>query len=183
MKKFNLQKKFLFFLVFILVFAGIAEARTSRTQNIANLFMRVNPRLKANKATDYAKVVIHAAEKYSQDPYAIAAIIVHESTVNPNAISKGGDYGLMQIRWKVHEKAIKKQFPRVKRAKDILDVRINVSYGTQIFADCMKKAGNNLRGGILRYSAGNERLANKVLSTVKELQGGSAKQVKSKKRR
>ena len=182
MKNVNSKRRFfLFVIVFLLIIACVAEAKTSKTQNIANLFCRVNPSLKANKAKDYATVVIHAAEKYKQDPYAIAALIVHESTVNPKAISKGGDYGLMQIRWKVHATAIKKAFPKVKKAKDILDVRTNVLYGTEIFSQCMKKANNDLRGGILRYSAGNEKLVKKVFATMNELKNGTAKTAKKKK--
>lgn len=179
------RRFFLLAVTFLLIIACVAEAKTSKAQNIANLFCRVNPSLKANKAKDYATVVIHAAEKYKQDPYAIAALIVHESTVNPKAVSKGGDYGLMQIRWKVHAKAIKKAFPKVKKAKDILDVRTNVLYGTEIFSQCMKKANNDLRGGILRYSAGNEKLVKKVFATMNELKSndGTAKKVKAKKKK
>ncbi|MBR6901226.1 MAG: transglycosylase SLT domain-containing protein [Synergistaceae bacterium] len=171
MKSLTAKRKFIFLLtvIFLLVLAAISEGKTSKAQNIADLFCRVNPSLKANKAKDYAVVVVRVSEKYKLDPYAIAALIVHESTVNPKAISKGGDYGLMQIRWKVHEKAIKKRFPKVRRAKDILDVRTNVLYGCEIFSDCMKKAKNDLRGGILRYSAGNEKLVKKVFATMNEL--------------
>lgn len=184
MKNFMLtRRKFLLVVLLLLVIASVAEAKTSKAQNIAELFTRVNPSLSAKKAKDYATVVINASEKHKQDPYAIAALIVHESTVNPNAISKGGDYGLMQVRWKVHEKAIKKEFPKVKKAKDFLDVRINVLYGTEVFAYCMKKANNDLRGGVVRYSGGNGKLAEKVLATVRELQGGAAKKVKVKKKK
>ena len=165
----NLKRKFLLVTLFLLLFVSLAEAKISKTQNIADLFTRVNPSLGAAKAKDYAVVVIHAGEKFKQDPYAIAAIIVHESTVNHKALSKGGDYGLMQVRWKVHEKAIKKRFPKVKKASGLFDARINILYGTEIFSDCMKKANNNLRGGIIRYSGGNEKLANKVINTINEL--------------
>ncbi|MBQ9418879.1 MAG: transglycosylase SLT domain-containing protein [Synergistaceae bacterium] len=186
MRNVTLKRKIiLLVMMFLLVMACAADAKISKTQNIADLFTRVNPSLKANKAVDYAKVVINASEKHKQDPYAIAALIVHESTVNPNAISKGGDYGLMQIRWRVHEKAIKKQFPKVKKAKDILDVRINVLYGTEIFSYCMKKANNDLRGGVLRYSAGNNKLVGKVMATINELRtkDGTIKKVKAKKKK
>ena len=179
-------KKFLSLFLFLLLFVGIAEAKFSKSQNIADLFTRVNPSLGAKKAKDYATVVINAGEKFKQDPYAIAAIIVHESTVNHKALSKGGDYGLMQVRWKVHEKAIKKRFPKVKKANDMFDARTNILFGAEIFADCMSKAGNNLRGGILRYSGGNEKLANKVINTVNELKSkenpSDSKKVKVKKK-
>ena len=175
----NIKRKLLWGLFILLALCGVVEA-TSKASNISKLFISVNPSLNSKTATNYAKIIIKASEKYKQDPYAIAALIVHESTVNNKAISKGGDYGLMQIRWSVHEKAIKKKFPKVKKAKDILDAKINIYYGTELFADCTKKGGST-RGGVLRYSAGNEKLADKVMNTVKELQNMDNKS-KSKKK-
>ena len=157
-------------ILFLFILSGAAHAKTtSKASNISELFTSVNPSLNAKTATNYANIIISACEKHKQDPYVIAAIIVHESTVNNKAISKGGDYGLMQIRWAVHEKAIKKEFPKVKKAKDILDAKINIYYGTEIFAYCAKKGGST-REGILRYSGGNTKLADKVTKTAKVLQ-------------
>ncbi|MBR2208043.1 MAG: transglycosylase SLT domain-containing protein [Synergistaceae bacterium] len=130
MKRLALKRKFLFALLLILILAYAAEAATSKADNIANLFTRVNPSLTAKKAQDYAAIIIQAGEKFKQDPYVIAALIVHESTVNNKAVSKGGDYGLMQIRWKVHAKAIKQRFPKVKKSSYMFDARTNIFYGT-----------------------------------------------------
>ena len=164
-----------FILAFILVYPATSKAAKKatppkvddRASNIYELFTKSNPKLSGPDAKKYAEIVIEAAEKHKQDPYVIAAVIVHESTVNNKAVSKGGDYGLMQIRWKVHEKAIKKEFPKVKKANDIFDARTNIFYGTEILAYCMKKADNDTKKGLLRYSAGNEQMAAKVLATVK----------------
>ena len=173
----DLRKKFLFALLLILIAACVAEGKSSKADNIANLFIRVNPSLSAKTAQNYASIIIQACEKFSQDPYVIAALVVHESTVNHKAVSKGGDYGLMQIRWKIHSKAIKQRFPKVKKAKDLFDARTNIFYGTEIFSDGMKKSGGNLNKGILLYSSGNKKLVNKVTATMNELNnhGKSAK--------
>ena len=185
MNKLNLAKKFLIAILLVLISVCIVEAKDTKAGNIANLFTRVNPSLNAKKAQEYASIVIQAGEKYKIDSYAIAALIVHESTVNNKAVSKGGDYGLMQVRWKVHEKAIKKRFPKVKKASDMFDAKVNILYGTEILADCMKKAGGSLNGGILRYSGGNEKLVNKVNTTMRELQSknSSTKKIKAKKKK
>ena len=166
------QKNFYYVLILILLFSALnlnfaCAAQSSKAKKISALFTRVNPSLSAKTADSYASLVIKAGEKYKQDPYVIAGIIVHESTVNNKAVSKGGDYGLMQIRWNVHEKAIKKDFPKVKKAKDLFDAKTNIFYGTRIFAECMSKSSST-RAGLLRYSAGSEKLANKVLATVNE---------------
>lgn len=140
-----------------------------RARNIYALFMEANPKLSPALAKKYAEIVIDVSDNYKQDSYVIAAIIVHESTVNNKAVSKGGDYGLMQVRWKVHEKAIKQRFPNVKNAHDMFDARTNIMFGTEIFRDCMRKANNDVPKGLMRYSAGNTKMRDKVMSTVRDL--------------
>lgn len=170
-------RKLIFTAIFILILSGTSYPATKkaapkvddRARNIYALFTKANPKLEPVNAKKYAEIVIEASEKFKQDPYVIAAIIVHESTVNNKAVSKGGDYGLMQVRWKVHEKAIKQRFPKVKNAKDMFDARTNIMFGTEIFSDCMKKCGNDVQKGLMRYSAGNTKMRDKVMSTVKEL--------------
>ncbi|MBR0257290.1 MAG: transglycosylase SLT domain-containing protein [Synergistaceae bacterium] len=188
-----MRRKILCALVIVVAFAGISEAAKrkvaakkvvdDRARNIYALFTEVNPKLSGVDAKKYAEIILEAGEKHKIDPYVIAAIIVHESTVNNKAVSKGGDYGLMQVRWKVHEKAIKKEFPKVKKANDMFDARTNIFFGTEIFAYGYKKSGNDVRKGILRYSAGNTQLADKVMATVKKLQANDAKTNKTPKKK
>ncbi|MBQ6114595.1 MAG: transglycosylase SLT domain-containing protein [Synergistaceae bacterium] len=171
-------RKLVIIAIFLLLFPSTSysaakltktPAVDNRARNIYALFTKANPRLEPVNAKKYAEIVIEASEKFKQDPYVIAAIIVHESTVNNKAVSKGGDYGLMQVRWKIHEKAIKQRFPKVKNAKDMFDARTNIMFGTEIFSDCMKKCDNDVQKGLMRYSAGNTKMRDKVMSTVKEL--------------
>ena len=163
-------------LVLMMACTAFAASKTDvREQRIQQLFTKHNPKLEAKTAKTYTGHVMDAAAKYKQDPYVIAAIIVHESTVNNKAVSKGGDYGLMQVRWKVHEKAIKKEFPKVRKASDMFDARTNIFYGTEIFTYYMKKANNDVKKGLMGYSAGSEKLTSKVLATVKELNANDSK--------
>ncbi|MBQ9904445.1 MAG: transglycosylase SLT domain-containing protein [Synergistaceae bacterium] len=163
-------------LIICTAFLTLCAAKVDeRSRNIYALFTRVNPKLSGASAKKYAEIIIEAAEKYKLNPYVIAAIIVHESTVNNKAVSKGGDYGLMQVRWKVHEKAVKQRFPSVKNSKGMFDARVNIFFGTEIFYDCVKKSGGDVGKGLLRYSAGNKNLRDKVLSTVRELESKNAK--------
>ena len=165
--------------IFLLLLSGTSYPATNkkektpavdnRARNIYALFTKANPKLEPANAKKYAEIVLEVSEKFKQDPYVIAAIIVHESTVNNKAVSKGGDYGLMQVRWKVHEKAIKQRFPKVKKSTDMFDARINIMFGTEIFSDCMKKCDNDVQKGLMRYSAGNTKMRDKVMSTLKEL--------------
>ena len=171
MKLLNLQGKkikFLLGITFVILFFSEAFA-SSQAENIVALFTKVNPGLSHKTAKNYSEIIIEVCKKFNQDPYVIAAIIVHESTVNNKAVSKGGDYGLMQIHWSAHSKNIKKKFPKVKNAKGLFDARINILYGTEVFSYCVSKKGS-VKGGLLCYSAGNEKFANKVLTTIRELQ-------------
>ena len=148
----------------VLAIAGgaFAAAKTDvREQRIQQLFMKHNPKLPAKTAQTYTGHIMAAAQKYKQDPYVIAAIIVHESTVNNKAVSKGGDYGLMQIRYRVHEKAIKAEYPKVKKASDMFDPKTNIFFGTRILSDCAAKS-KDLRGALMRYSGNGEKVTAKV---------------------
>ena len=174
-------RKILCAVIFVFILAGNSypanKTPDNRARNIYQLFTSVNPRLEQANAKKYAEIILEAAEKFKQDPYIIAGIIVHESTVNHKAVSKGGDYGLMQVRWSVHEKAIKQRFPKVRRADDMFDARTNIFFGTEIFRDCMRKSDGDFRKGLMRYSAGNTKLRDKVTATVNGLRAkdGGAK--------
>ena len=170
------MKKRILILAIILLVCTSGDSYSAQKQidpragNIFALFTKHNPTLSAANAKKYSEIVIEASEKYNQNPYVIAAIIVHESTVNNKAVSKGGDYGLMQIRWKYHKDAVRKDFPNVKKPQDMFDAKVNIFYGTKLFSEYLRKANNDLRGGLMGYSAGGVKLTTKVLATVNELQ-------------
>ena len=117
-------------IIFMITILWAGRSFGDEYATINKLFQRYNKNLHKN----IIELVIQAGEKYSISPLVLASIIVVESSANPNAISKGGDYGLMQVRWKVHYKDIKKNYPQVKTAKDLLDPKVNIFTGTQIFA-------------------------------------------------
>ncbi|MBR0233940.1 MAG: transglycosylase SLT domain-containing protein [Synergistaceae bacterium] len=180
MLKSNFKLKVFAAIIIAFLCVNISEAKTaSKIKNISEYFVKVNPSLKAKTAANYANIIISACEKHKQDPYVIAAIIVNESTVNHKAIG-GGNYGLMQINWKAHSAALKKEY-KIKKAKQLFDARINILYGTKVFAYCMSKANNVLRGALMRYSGGNEKHATKVLATLKEIQAKDKNTTKKKK--
>jgi soluble lytic murein transglycosylase-like protein len=142
----------------------------AKKQSIVELFQQYNKKLSDEEAESYALYIMQACEKFSQDPLVIAAVIVNESTVRRDALSKGGDYGLMQVRWRVHQKKIKKKYPHIEKARDMFDPKDNVLVGTEIFSACYAVAKQDVRGALLRYSAGNERLAEKVVAVLSKLE-------------
>lgn len=166
-----MRRKFLCAIVLVLVVCSIsfaAQRQDPRAKNIVLLFTRVNPSLSAKTAESYAQIILEAGQKYRIDPYAIAALIVHESTVNANAVSRGGDYGLMQVRWKVHAKELQREH-KVKSSKGLMKPRVNIFFGTRILSECYAKAGS-IEGAIRLYSGGNRQLMVKVTRTMRELE-------------
>ena len=155
------------------------KQREAQLRSIAELFSRYNRSLSKKQARQYAEYIVQAGEKFNQDPFVLAAMVVHESSANASAVSRGGDYGLMQVRWSVHKKKIMKEYPQVKKAKDFLDPKINIFVGTKIFTEYRTAAGPDLRAGLLRYSAGNKKLANKIFATKKDLEAAQKKHLRS----
>lgn len=147
-------------------------------KSIEALLFRYNKRLSPQKARLYAEFVVEAGQQFQQDPFVIAAMIVNESSARHDALSRGGDYGLMQVRWRVHKRTITKKYPHITQAKDMFDPKYNVLVGTEIFSRCCA-ASADLQSGLLRYSAGNRRLALKIVAEVKRLEDAYQKHLKN----
>lgn len=147
----------------------LEKRRQAQRKSISNLLSRYNRKLSKRMALDYAEYILQASEKFQQDPFVVAAMIVNESSARHDAVSKGGDYGLMQVRWRVHRRSITKKYPHIRDAKDILDPEYNVLIGTEILARYHASA-EDLKGGLLRYSAGNRKLADRIFAVLRGLQ-------------
>lgn len=116
---------------------------------------------------DYQDLVIHTARKYRLDPLFIAALIHTESSFKPNAVSKSGAVGLMQIMpttgWELSKKLHLKEF----KNEDLFNPKINVELGCFLvyqlsneFQDRRKVliAYNAGRGHLKRLSGGDQML-------------------------
>lgn len=147
----------------------LEKRRQAQRKSISNLLARYNRKLSKRAALDYAEYILQASQKFQQDPFVVAAMIVSESSARHDAVSKGGDYGLMQVRWRVHRRSITQKYPHIRDAKDILDPEYNVLIGTEILAR-YHASSEDLKGGLLRYSAGNRKLADKIFAVLRGLQ-------------
>jgi soluble lytic murein transglycosylase-like protein len=97
-------------------------------------------------------------------------VVVTESSARRDAVSKGGDYGLMQVRWRVHQKKIKTKYPHIEEAKDMLNPKDNVLVGTEIFSTYHATANQDVRDALMFYTAGNERMTDKVFAVRTQLE-------------
>jgi soluble lytic murein transglycosylase-like protein len=142
----------------------------ARRKSIAALLRQYNRKLTEEKAYEYAVLIIQTSDKFKQNPFVIAAMIVNESSARHDAVSRGGDYGLMQVRWRVHRNAIRKKYPYIADAKDMLIPENNLLVGVEIFSNYREKANQNLNDALLFYSAGNRGLARKVFTVYNRLE-------------
>ena len=142
----------------------------ARRKSIAALLRRYNKKLTDDEAYDYAVFIIQTCEKFGQDPFVIAALVVTESSARHDVVSRGGDYGLMQVRWRVHEKKIRNKYPHIEKAKDMLNPQNNMLVGIEIFATYHATAKQDVRRALLYYSAGNKRAADKVFTLIAQLE-------------
>ena len=113
--------KIITLIIILLTFWAISASATTRA-SISRLFMRYNRNLSRTQADYFADLVFEASAEYHVPQAFIAAIIMCESSARPNVISKGGDYGLMQVRYRVH------------KIRNLLDPRVNIFAGTKILA-------------------------------------------------
>jgi soluble lytic murein transglycosylase-like protein len=147
-----------------------ATQNEAKRKTIAALLRQYNKKLDDSKARKYADIIIQNSEKFAQNPFVIAAMVVNESSAKHDAVSRGGDYGLMQVRWRVHQKKIKKKYPHIDEAKDMLIPENNVLVGTEIFSNYHATAKKDVRNALMFYSAGNKRLADKVFAVLSQLE-------------
>ena len=171
MMKEQTEVKLAKWLTFIIILLTILQAKLSfgatQKETIPRLFKHYNRKLTITQLNTMTDSVIVSGTKYKVSPLVIASIIVRESGARPNAISKVGDYGLMQVRYKVHR-------DKVKSAKALLNIETNIDIGTRIFADYYARR-KTLYGALYRYSGGNRTLAQRVLRTLNKLQKGQYK--------
>jgi soluble lytic murein transglycosylase-like protein len=149
---------------------GAPKRNDAKRKSIASLLRKYNKKLNNQEAYNYAIFIIQASEKFGQNPFVIASMVVTESSARYDAVSKGGDYGLMQVRWRVHGKKIKSKYPHIAKAKDMLNPKNNLLVGTEIFSTYHATAKKDVRQALMYYSAGNKRMAEKVITLASQLE-------------
>jgi soluble lytic murein transglycosylase-like protein len=94
----------------------------------------------------YHSIILQAADHHGVDPALIRAIIMAESSYNPNAVSRSGAKGLMQL------------MPRTARAlgvKDILNPENNINGGTKYLRQMLDRFNGDVKLALAAYNAGS----------------------------
>ena len=130
--------------------SGVTHFTDSPNHAGYRLILRSKKRTKASGRQPYNKskfssLVRSAAKRHRIDPDLLHAVIRAESSYNPNAVSRAGAVGLMQLM-----PATAKRYG-VRNRRDPVD---NVNGGAHYLRDLLKMFHSNVRLAVAAYNAG-----------------------------
>lgn len=132
---------------------------------ILEKYIRVKyPKIKKNIAKKVAVKTIRKCEEHDISHALVIGIIDVESSFNPNAKSRKGARGLMQVMYGSWKKEM-----RLNSKDELYDIDRNLDVGIKILKGKMDKNDGNLRKALRSFNgSGGNRYANKVLASTNE---------------
>lgn len=112
---------------------------------IEDYILWINKTVPPIVATETARNIIIASDKYDLPVTAIVAVMERESHFNPTYISKAGARGLMQVM-PVHLKEL-----NLKSRFDYHDIEKGINAGAYVLKKYLKKHNNNMKKALLQY--------------------------------
>jgi len=120
---------------------------------------------------EYKESIIEASNKYSLDPYLVAAIIYEESRFKPSSKSKAGALGLMQIMPDTGKWVAEKQ-GRKFGVDDLYSPSVNIDMGCWYF-NYLRDKYKNEKLALAAYNSGDKNvdrwLAREDYDTIDEM--------------
>lgn len=134
------------FLIFFLAASAFAEPFTAP----ATVKLKAHPRVIVIEGAPrvnapFSDLIAEAAKAYGVDPRLIVAVARRESAFKPNAVSRVGACGLMQLM---------PATARVFGITDIFDVRQNIFGGTRYLRQLLDTYSGDLDRTLAAYNAG-----------------------------
>ena len=124
-----------------------AEKKEQKTEKLVNHISRTY-QVRPATADLVVREAIQHAEKRDLEPELVLAVIATESTFRPEAVSRAGARGLMQVIPRYHRTKVK----AVGGTPALFDPAKNIQVGTKILNEYIAMSGGNVRNGLLRYN-------------------------------
>ena len=102
----------------------------------------------------YQEQIIFYSQKYSADPLLVEAVMKRESNINPEAVSKKGAVGLMQIMPKTAEDIAKQLGTQDYNESRLSEPVLNIDFGVYYLQFLMNYYKSNLILTLAAYNAG-----------------------------
>lgn len=139
---------------------------------VANIIRASNPRQR--NALKLAELVVAISADLEYDPIFVAAVMKHESTFNPVAISNKGALGLMQVMPRTGEYVAKKIGLQSVSRRDLTTPEYNIYLGVSYLKQLERIFQGNRRLALIAYNWGPTKLRN-ALSRRSSIPSGPEK--------
>jgi soluble lytic murein transglycosylase len=107
---------------------------------------------------EYWDLIQTHANKHDLDPFLIAALMAQESTFDADVKSAANAWGLMQLLPSTGARVARQIGLKPFSTASLTTPEINVTLGTQYFADLVKQFNGNTAAALASYNAGENRV-------------------------
>ena len=124
-----------------------ADFRSLAGKNSTTTFYDLRSKFRRKKERLFHPIILQVASRHNIDPALVKAIIMVESGYNPNAISKRGAKGLMQLMPSTAEAL---------GVEDVFNPEQNISGGVRYFRQLVNRFDGDVKLALAAYNAGSK---------------------------
>ncbi len=126
-----------------------ADFRSLTGKNSTTTFYDLRSKFRRKKERLFHPIILQVASRHDIDPALVKAIIMAESGYNPNAISKRGAKGLMQLMPSTAEAL---------GVEDVFNPEQNISGGVRYFKLLVNRFDGDVKLALAAYNAGSKKV-------------------------
>jgi soluble lytic murein transglycosylase len=105
----------------------------------------------------YYSHVVREAARFGVDPWSLWALMRQESFYDPQAVSRAGALGLMQVMPATLRRVIAESGFVPVPVEALFEPRVNIAMGTRFFSDRLKEFSHRLLPTLASYNAGESK--------------------------